>query len=243
MGVKESCGEKEITGSAQTASITLSWNSQKMHNEVSSPSIFFTVCVYLAVPECRAAPKNSFLLTDGTETKYTVSIWVTMETSLVHFYLFKLRIATEFKHQVKVQKLMINIKIAGEIFLWSSSLLSKWHDINCWNSKIYFPKNWTHRTWEGGRKERVEESEQLSDKQRTLCSSLHTMESKASQLTSHTWDVVTKPLPSLWSGLRQSFCCSEIYILFYSQTTSIPASLISSSPETPTPLQGLNMQV
>ena len=185
MGVKESCGEKEITGSAQTASITLSWNSQKMNNEVS-PSIFFTVCVYPAVPECRAAPKNSFLLTDGTETKYTVSIWVTMETSLVHFYLFKLRIATEFKHQLKVQKLMINIKIAGEIFLWSSSLLSKRHDINCWNSKIYFPKNWTHRTWEGGRKERVEESEQLSDKQRTLCSSLHTMESKASQLTSHT---------------------------------------------------------
>ena len=26
-------------------------------------------------------------------------------------------------------------------------------------------------------------------------------------------------------------------------STSIPASLISSSPETPTPLQGLNMQV
>ena len=78
MGVKESCGEKEITGSAQTASITLSWNSQKMNNEVS-PSIFFTVCVYPAVPECRAAPKNSFLLTDGTETKYTVT-----EFSLPH---------------------------------------------------------------------------------------------------------------------------------------------------------------
>lgn len=209
----------------------------RYHLPYSSQSVFTQQCPNAERPQ---RTPSSLQMAQKPNTLWAFELqW----KPLMHFYLFKLRFATKFKHQLKVQKLMINIKIAGEIFLWSSSLLSKWHDINCWNSKIYFPKNWTHRTWEGGRKERVEESEQLSDKQRTLCSSLRPMESKASQLTSHTWDVVTKPLPSLWSGLRQSFCCSEIYILFFSQTTSIHASLISSSPETPTPLQGLNMQV
>lgn len=48
---------------------------------------------------------------------------------------------------------MINIKIAGEIFLWSSSLLSKWHDISSWNSKIYFPRTeLTEHEREAGRK-------------------------------------------------------------------------------------------
>lgn len=75
-----------------------------------------------------------------------------------------------------------------------------------------------------------------------FCSFLHTTESKAFQLTSHTWDVVTEPLPSLWSGFRQSFCCSEIHILFFSQTTSIHAFLSSSSPETPSLTEGLHTQ-
>lgn len=155
MGVKRSCGEKEITDSDQTPSITFSWNSQKTHNEIS-PYIFFTARVYPEVPKCRATLKNSFLLTGGSSLKSQINCEHLRgnRNLLGDFYLSKLRLAAEFKYLFNVQKLMINIWIANEIFLRSWSLLSKWLDVKCKNSKIYFPKDWTHRTWDGGRKER-----------------------------------------------------------------------------------------
>lgn len=49
--------------------------------------------------------------------------------------------------------------------------------------------------------------------------------------------------PSLWSGFREAFCSSEIHILIFSQTTLTHAFLSSFSPETPTLMQGLHMEV
>lgn len=68
------------------------------------------------------------------------------------FYLSKIRFA--FQYLFNVQNLMMNIYIAEEIFFWSQSFLSKCHDVKCWNSRISFPEACTHRTGEGGRKER-----------------------------------------------------------------------------------------
>lgn len=73
---------------------------------------------------------------------------------------------------------------------------------------------------------------------RTLCSSLRP-----------TWNqhLNSLPTPEMLSPKPTSFslkwfetviCCSEIYILFFSQTTSIHASLISSSPRNTYSLTG-----
>lgn len=87
---------------------------------------------------------------------------------------------------------------------------------------------------EAGRKG-AEESEQLSDKQRNLCSFLHS----ALQNQGHSRTLPTPEMLSLsisfsplWNGLRQSFCCCELHIPFFPQTTFIHTFLSSFSPET-----------
>lgn len=53
------------------------------------------------------------------------------------------------------------------------------------------------------------------------------MESKAFQLTSHTWDVVIKPLPSLWSVFRQF---ASLQLTSYSFSKPHPSMLFSAHP-------------
>ena len=73
------------------------------------------------------------------------------ECFCIHFYLFELRFAIQYLFKVK--NIMISIKTGGEIFFWSCSFLSKWHDVKCRSSRIYLPEACTHRTGEGSRKE------------------------------------------------------------------------------------------